>query len=66
MVVFSVSILIKTRKQISVILDSADVPFIILSGENDRKQLVGEAYVDGIRDGEIMNNTPSTKVFELY
>ena len=64
--VLSVSILIKTRKQISGILDGADVPFIILSGENNRKQFVWEVYVDGMVGGEIMDNTPSTKVFELY
>ncbi|MCJ1263983.1 hypothetical protein MMC22_003854 [Lobaria immixta] len=47
------------------ILTGAEVPFI-LRNDGDRYVLVGEAYVDGCMDGEILAQGLKSEVFDLY
>jgi hypothetical protein len=44
----------------------AVLPFIFREGDGGRYQLVGEAYIHGICDGEFMERSPEMKTFELY
>jgi len=48
------------------ILLGALLPYVIRGGDNGRYQLVGEAYVHGIMDGEYMKKNPEIDTFELY
>ena len=42
---------------IAIILGS-DTPFVLRTTEQGRYQIVGEAYVHGIMDGELMKDSP--------
>lgn len=48
-----------------VIIYGAIVPFILREVGNGGYNLVGEAYVHGIMDGEYIENGPSTETFIL-
>jgi len=47
------------------VLLGARVPYILRSVESGGFTLVGEAYCDGIMDGEIVKGTPLKEAFEL-
>jgi hypothetical protein len=47
------------------ILHGAHVPFILRKSEGESYQLVGEAFVYGIMDGEFVETTPEVKIFEI-
>lgn len=49
------------------VLLGADVPFIMRRGsyESDRMQIVGEAYLHGVMDGEVMEKNPMIEHIEL-
>ncbi len=41
-------------------------PFIIRNGKDGKDRLVGEAYVHGMMDGEMMKENPDVKKIMLY
>jgi chaperonin cofactor prefoldin len=48
------------------ILFGSKVPHVVRPGQAGRYQLVGEAYVYGIMDGELMEGAARSMTFELY
>jgi hypothetical protein len=48
------------------ILVGANVPFILRKGEEHRFQLVGEAYIHDIMDGELMQGNAAIQEVEVY
>jgi hypothetical protein len=47
------------------IFHGAKVPFVLRQVENGEYRLLGEAYVHGIMDGELMEGSPPTEIFVL-
>jgi hypothetical protein len=43
----------------------ANIPFVFREHSNNRYQLIGEAYVDGIMDGEFMVNSPKLETIQV-
>jgi hypothetical protein len=56
---------ILTGDIIAVIL-GLDTPLVLRRSGVDGYQIVGEAYVHGIMDGEAMKGSPSTQKFNIY
>jgi hypothetical protein len=47
------------------VLSGSQVPFVLRKGVNEKYEIVGEAYVDGIMDGEAVVGRESVEAIEL-
>jgi hypothetical protein len=53
------------RGDVVVVILGAELPFIFRKEDKGRYSLVGEAYVDGIMDGEILQRGSETEYFDI-
>jgi hypothetical protein len=47
------------------VFQGADVPFILREKTNGRYELIGEAYIHGIMDGQFMKTNPEIRTFDV-